>query len=336
MSHTFGLHNISHRGTSQRIKTCFFLLLLPLLILSCVGNSTLHNNEQKDSDSVVTIVTIVDTATVKPDTLLASLSPQQIDSLYFRLTHHYSRNFNFLVKADSLTLIPREGDMITDTCRVYDNDLIVVADIDQSTDTIWIKVAHDQYTMGWIPESELLQGTTPNDMISELLSFLTDSRGIWMSALIAIGLITFMLRNKRKHQLQILQFDEMQSPYPFIFLALIAMMACLYASIQHLVPEFWVEYYFHPTLNPLQLPLLMAILVTLVWCVIIIFIAVCDEVYHHFYFAQGLAYIVELISVAMLTYLIIGWSTLFYIGYPLLIAFLIALAHIYWRITHKS
>jgi len=297
--------------------------------MACVGNSTLKNNGQADSDSIVTIVTIVDTTTIKPDTLLANLSPQQIDSLYFRLTHHYSQNFNFLVKADSLTLIPRDGDMIQDTCKVYNDDVIVVASVYQGADTLWVKVAHDQYTMGWIPEQDLLKNVTPDDMISELLDIMTDSRGIWMSALVAIGLLTYIIRRKKDGQLQIMNFEEMRSPYPFIFLGLIALMACMYASIQNLVPEFWVEYYFHPTLNPLALPPLMAMLVTLVWLVIIIFIAVIDEVYHHFYFADGVAYVVELIGVGMFTYLIIGWTTLFYLGYALLIAYLAGLAWIY-------
>ncbi|MBQ9666271.1 MAG: zinc ribbon domain-containing protein [Bacteroidaceae bacterium] len=315
-----------------------FYILISLLIISCVGGATTGAGDTtpKDSDSVPTIVTIVDTTTTV-DTTLLSLSPKQVDSLMFRLTHHYSENFNFLVKADSLTLIPREGDLITDTCHVYADDIIAVAEIKalpgDSIDSIWVKVASNQFTMGWIPEQELLKGTTPDDPISEMLYALSSSRAIWMSALVALGVIAIFFGRKKKLAMPlILRFEEMPSIYPPLFLLLVALMASLYASVQNFVPEFWQEYYFHPTLNPLVLPPVMATLVVLMWLVIITFIAVIDEVYHHFYFAQGVTYLAELIGVSMLVYLIVSWTTLIYIGYLLLIA----LAYFLLRMIHQN
>lgn len=149
-----------------------FYIILGMLIASCVGGTASYPSDSTpvDSDSVPTIVNIVDTAIVEDSTLM-DITPKQVDSLVFRLTHHYSENFNFLVKADSLKLIPREGDLIMDTCLVYKDDVIAVAAIKtipgDSIDSIWVKVASNQTTMGWIPESELLKGTTPDDLISE-------------------------------------------------------------------------------------------------------------------------------------------------------------------------
>lgn len=304
-------------------------IILIILTASCVGNVTPRPQgvTPNDSDSVQTIVTIVDTVTAE-DTTLINLSPQQVDSLVFRLTHHYSENFNFVVKADSLTLIPRDGDLITDTCRVYRNDLIAVAAIKtmpgDSIDSIWVKVASNQTTMGWISEQELLRGTTPDDPISEMLHALSSSRAVWMSALLALGLIAIIMGRRRKHNIQNwLRFNDLVSPYPPLFLLLVAVMASLYASVQNFVPEFWQEYYFHPTLNPLILPPLMATLVIIMWLVIITFIAILDEVYHHLYILPGITYIAELLGLSMLIYLIISWTTLFYIGY-LLLAILVA------------
>lgn len=299
-------------------------IILIMLTASCVGNVTPHlqSTALKDSDSVPTVVTIVDTVTTK-DTTLIALSPQQVDSVVFRLTHHYSENFNFVVKADSLILLPREGDQITDTCRVYRNDIIAVAAIKtiqgDSVDSVWVKVASNQTTMGWISEHELLQNTTPDDPISEMLYALSNSRAVWMSALVALGIIAIIIGRRKKHKKQnLLRFNELVSPYPPLFLILVAVMASLYASVQNFVPEFWQEYYFHPTLNPLILPSLMATLVVLMWLVIITFIAILDEIYHHLYIVQGLAYIAELLGLAMLIYLIVSWTTLHYFGYLLL------------------
>jgi hypothetical protein len=300
-----------------------------ILIVSCVGGTASQTSDSvpSDSDSVPTIVNIVDTTIVEDSTLM-DITPQQVDSLVFRLTHHYSENFNFLVKADSLKLIPREGDLIIDTCHVYKDDVIAVAAIKtipgDSIDSIWVKVASNQTTMGWIPESELLKGATPNDLISEMLDALSSSRAIWMSALAAIGLITIIIGRrktvKRQDLLNVFNFlDEMQSPYPVLFLLLVAIMASIYASVQNFVPEFWQEYYFHPTLNPLVLPPLMAALVVVLWLVIITFIAVIDEVYHHFYFTPGIIHLAKISGAAMMIYLIISWTTLIYVGYLLLV-----------------
>lgn len=306
----------------------FFYIILTTLIVSCVGGTVSQPSEgtPADSDSVLTIVNIVDTASTE-DTTLMNITPQQVDSLMFRLTHHYSENFNFLVKADSLQLIPREGDLLLDTCHVYKNDIIAVAAIKtvpgDSIDSIWVKVASNQTTMGWIPESELLKGATPDDLISELLDALSSSRVIWMSALIVIGLIAFIIGRKKtvkgKELLHLLDFlDEMQSPYPALFLLFVAIMASLYASVQNFVPEFWQEYYFHPTLNPLVLPPIMATLVVVLWLVIITLIAVIDEVYHHFYFMPGIIHLTKIVGAAMMVYIVVSWTTLIYVGYILL------------------
>ena len=288
------------------------ICLLPLLfmLMSCVGGSVRENSKSAD-----TIVNIVDTTSIHPDSVLLNMTPQQIDSLVFRLTHHYTINFNFVVKADSIMLVPREGDVSIDTCYVKEGGLVAVAAVSNHIDTLWVKVAHDQYTMGWIPESELLKHSSPDDPISEILYALSGSRGIWMSILAVIGLCAFFVKRGKTNQLRLTQLEQMQSPYPSLFLALIAAMAVLYATIQNFIPEYWQEYYFHPSLNPLMLPPIMASLVVLVWLLIITFIAVCDEVYHKFDVLDGAIYIFELLGVGMIVYLIISWTTIIYIGY---------------------
>ena len=318
-----------------------FYIILGTLIASCVGGTVSQPTDSTpaDSDSVLTIVNIVDTASTE-DTTLMNITPKQVDSLMFRLTHHYSENFNFLVKADSLRLIPREGDLILDTCNVYKDDIIAVAAIKvvpgDSIDSIWVKVASNQTTMGWIREKELLKGTTPDDLISELLDALSSSRVIWMSALIVIGLVAFIIGRKKtvkgKELLHLLDFlDEMQSPYPALFLLFVAIMASLYASVQNFVPEFWQEYYFHPTLNPLVLPPVMATLVVVLWLVIITLIAVVDEVYHHFYFVPGIIHLTKIVGAGMLVYIVVSWTTLIYVGYLLLAVLLFLLGKIIVR-----
>lgn len=294
----------------------FILSLLFIIIAFC--NSNAQNPFVSDSDSVA----------------LIDLTPTQKDSLLFRLKHHYSENFNFLVKSDSIMLVPREGDIIQDTCWVYKDELIAVAEIkmlQDSIDSVWVKVAHDQYTMGWIPEKELLESAIPHDQISAMIYILTNSRAFWMTALILFGILAYYLHRGESRQLYILNFKEMRSVYPFVFVALVAIMASVYSSVQCFVPEYWQEYYYHPVLSPIGLPLIMAVLLSLAWLVVIIFIAVVDEVYHHFYFVAGITYIFELLGIAMFSYLVISWTTSIYIGYTILFALLFLLGVIYKR-----
>ena len=309
------------------MRTLSCLIPLLFLLMSCVGGSVRENSKPTD-----TIVNIVDTASVKPDSVLLNMSPQQIDSLVFRLTHHYSTNFNFVVKTDSIMLIPREGD-VSDTCYVKDGELIAVAAVSNHIDTLWVKVAHDQNTMGWIAESELLRHSSPDDPISEILYALSGSRGIWMSIFAAIGLSAFFVKRRKNNKMRLFSLEQMQSPYPSFFLALIAAMALLYSTVQNFVPEYWQEYYFHPSLNPLMLPPIMAILVVLVWLLIITFIAVCDEVYHHFDVLDGAIYIFELLGIGMIVYLVVSWTTIIFIGYLLTPVFL---HYLYTRYKTKT
>lgn len=294
----------------------YILSILFIIIAFC--NSNAQNPFVSDSDSVA----------------LIDLTPTQKDSLLFRLKHHYSENFNFLVKSDSIMLVPREGDIIQDTCWVYKDELIAVAEIkmlQDSIDSVWVKVAHDQYTMGWIPEKDLLESAIPHDQISAMIYILTNSRAFWMTALILFGILAYYLHRGESRQLYILNFKEMRSVYPFVFVALVAIMASVYSSVQCFVPEYWQEYYYHPVLSPIGLPLIMAVLLSLAWLVVIIFIAVVDEVYHHFYFVAGITYIFELLGIAMFSYLVISWTTSIYIGYTILFALLFLLGVIYKR-----
>ena len=336
-------------------------LIFAFLILAC-GDTTEydHKGVNADSDSVMT-TNILDSAIVNQMTI------DKLDSLEFRLTHHYTINDNFVVTADSLKLVPRE-DETTDTCVVHKNDILVVVKVKRNyrvkpdsldlsnadanllrsmeeanegkgknannilaandtlpsdsllADTVWIKVAGSQYSMGWVTESALLSYAVPNDNISILLNSLTNTRLLWMGGLLALGLLGLFLHKKYNNRnLKVVRISEMDSFYPFLFITLIALLACWYVSIQNFAPEFWQEFYFHPTLNPFLLPPVMAALVVLVWLIIIVFIALIIEIYNNFKFLRGFVYLIEILGASMFVYLIISWTTKVYIGYVLFI-----------------
>lgn len=59
-----------------------------------------------------------------------NLSDRQLDSISFYTTHHYTRNFNFIVASDSILLSSQSPDELPfDTIAVYAGERLVVADI---------------------------------------------------------------------------------------------------------------------------------------------------------------------------------------------------------------
>lgn len=288
------------------------------------------------------------------DSLLL-LTQEQADSLEFRLKHHYTNNFNFRVKADSIQLVPRDDEM-TDTCVVFMNDIIAVAKIKTVNDTVWVKVARDQITMGWVTEEQLLGSSTPDDGISVIIDRLTGTRAIWMSSLLALGILAlFFIRHKtrvRHIHSRLLEITGRKSEktqyiangkkwsgvfeYPLLLLITCAV-ATIYTGVQTHAPEFWQEYYFHPTLNPLILPGIMSVLLTLVWLQVISFIAIVIDVYNNYYFIPGAKLILEVLGAAMLTYLIVSLSSTlisWIFALFIAIAIFITILFIYFRYIH--
>ena len=180
------------------------------------------------------------------------------DSVAFVAQHHYSENFNFLVKADSLTLIPREGDLITDTCHVYADDIIAVAEIKalpgDSIDSIWVKVARDQLTFGWIHEHDMLEAVSPDDPISEFIDFFSDAHLLIFLSFLVVVVSVYVYRKQISRQSKLVHFNDIASFYPTLLCLLVAVSATLYSSIQLFGPEKWRHFYYHPTLNPYAVP----------------------------------------------------------------------------------
>ena len=205
------------------------MLLAAVLLMSC------YNHRQRTPDAW-------------------DLTKQQIDSISFSTTHHYSQNYNFVVTTGSLPLSDALPDMVFDTIYVTRGERVVVAEIAtvpaDSVDSIWVKVARDQITQGWIRESELLKGVSPDDPISEFIDVFSDNHLLIFLALCAVVGGAYAMRRLLRRNAYIVHFNDIDSFYPTLLCLLVASSATLYASIQMFGPESWRHYYFHPSLNP--------------------------------------------------------------------------------------
>ena len=260
-----------------------------------------------------------------------------LDTTAFVRHHHYGPNFNFKVTADTLSLAPcRPGtarlDSWADTAVVRRGDKIVVADIalvpSDTTDSVWLKLARDQTTMGWTSERRLAEAAMPDDPISQFIHTFSGSRTRLALCIVGLMAAFFLVQAARRRHLHVVHFNDIDSFYPTLLCLTVSGAATLYGSLQHFVPETWVEFYYHPTLNPFGLPLVMAVFVVSVWLMGITALAVLDDVRRRLDWADIPAYVAGLAGVCMVLYLFFSLSTPYYVGYPCLVA--------YWAFAIRS
>lgn len=292
-------------------KASLLLFLLVLLCSSCYHQNTKNINENL-LDSVV-----------------------QNDSSHFKATHHYSSNYNFVVKADSLVLSKQQPEetlshLQEDSLIVYKNDHLVVADIRimsaDSIDSVWVQVARDQQTFGWIHESKLLPNVVPDDPISLFISTFSDIHLLVFLVIIVLISVYYIMRKLLSASLPIVHLRDINSIYPTLLVLLVATSATFYASIQLFAPQVWHHFYFHPTLNPFSVPLPLNLFLLSVWAILLIGLAAIDDVRHLLPLGDAVLYLCGLAAVCAVNYIIFSVSTLYYIGYPLLIVY------VYWAI----
>ena len=274
-----------------------------------------------------------------------NLTEQQLDSISFYTTHHYTQNYNFIVTGDSLVVVAQEPgamaipDVVStlnsnlspltslDSITLRRNERIVVADImtvaSDTIDSVWVKVARDQLTFGWIHEKELLAKVSPDDPISQFIDLFSNVHLLVFLAFCVVVVAAYGVRRLMRRGAKIVHFNDIPSFYPTTLCLLVASSAVLYSSIQLFGPESWRHFYYHPSLNPFGLPIHLGLFVSSVWAIIIVGIATVDDVTKHLPLGGAVLYLGGLTAVCAVDYVIFSITTLYYIGYPLLIAYYI-------------
>lgn len=266
------------------------------------------------------------------DTLVVAdtLTKEQQDSITFAATHHYSENFNFVVRADSMFLLQQEPEewingMMTDSFAVRRGFHVVVADIrilpNDDEDSVWVRLATEDNVFGWIHESKMLKKVDPDDPISQFISTFSDVHLLIFLAIFMLIIIAYVLRKQLKRNNHIVHLNDISSLYPTSLCINVAASATFYASIQMFAPDTWRAFYFHPSLNPFSQPLLMGMFLGSVWLMLILAIAAVDETLRLLRFEEAVAYLLNLGAVCALCYIVFSISTLYYVGYPLLVIY---------------
>ena len=267
------------------------------------------------------------------------LTKKQIDSISFSTTHHYSQGYNFVVKCDSMRIVCEQPDELPfDSVSFFAGDHVVVADImtisGDTVDSVWVKIARDQITQGWIHECDLLAKVEPDDYISQFIDTFSDTHLLIFLALFGVVAAVYGLRLLFRRKAHIVHFNDIDSFYPSLLALLVASSATFYSSIQLFAPETWRHFYYHPSLNPFTLPPSLGLFVSSVWAILIVSLAVLGELHRKLSVAEASLYACGLAAVCAVDYIVFSISTLYYIGYPLLLAYAVFAVRSYFNGCH--
>ena len=347
---------VAKKSDSCSVQRCgivgvFFLLLLSFFFTGCYHKKTPSSFRLPDSIQEAQISRRLE---AEGDSILKQKDNNEIewsgtrskeDSLAFRVKHHYSQGFNFIVTSDSLMLLrqqPEEAvnEMTTDSFAVKKGKEVVVADIRilpiDKQDSVWVQIATEDYAFGWIHESRLLKQVDPADPISQFISTFSNVHLLIFLIVFSIMGVGYLARKILKKNAHIVHFNDISSFYPTLLAVIVALSAAFYASIQLFAPETWREFYFHPSLNPFSQPLLLNIFLVLVWAMLIIGLATIDDVRRLLKSGETLLYLSGLGAVCAVNYIVFSVLTLYYIGYPLLIAYIYYAFRVYLRKSSET
>lgn len=289
------------------------LVVVLMLGMTCMLGSCYHRHSQRMQHAA-----------------LVEYSDRQLDSISFSTTHHYTNRFNFMVFRDSLMLTRQQPEEVlsgleTDSFAVKKNHLLVVTDIrmvpQDSIDSVWVQLATEDNSFGWSRESHLLPKVVPDDPISEFIMTFSNVHLLIFLVIIVFFALIYLVRKIFHSNGKIVHFNDIDSPYPTALVLLVSLSAAFYATIQTFEPETWRQFYFHPTLNPFAVPRILGFFLASAWAILIVGLACVDEVYHRLNLGDALLYLGGLAGVCALDYIIFSVTTLYYIGYVILLAY---------------
>lgn len=248
---------------------------------------------------------------------------EQRDSLLFFWSHHITINSNFEVTADSLALCERF--LVRDSSMLYRGDCIVLADFmvlpHDSIDSLWVKVAHDQNTMGWVRRGELLEAVVPVDPVSKFIHYAESVQGMLSAAGLALFLLIVVWVAVWRSRLSVSEIKGENRLFPLLLCMSVATMGVLYAGIRHYVPDTWLHFYYNPSLNPFVLPFVLTCFVGLFWMVLVISVAVIEEGLHRHSFLVAGVRLAALCALCLLEYLFFTLAPFEYVALPCWVLF---------------
>jgi len=265
------------------------------------------------------------------------MAPQTADSLKYLYERHYTLGTNFELTADSIHLVSLP---LKDSSTIFAGDRVVVAEIAidslDTLDHVLVKLAHTQEVQGWVHEHELKSHFVPTEEISMAIRLFSNSHTAYFLIILAVFLVTWIIRAFKKEQLKLVYFNDIASTYPLFLCLLVSIMATLYQTMQIFYPDTWEHFYFNPTLSPFHVPFILAAFLGCFWLSIIVLITALGEAFKHLNADAGFFYLLGLAAALVLCYIFFIYSTKYYVGYLFLAAFFILFIQREYKLLKES
>lgn len=257
----------------------------------------------------------------------------EIDTVDFRVTHHYGRNY-FFETIDTLRIFNTSyfSQVIAQhtepqSATIAPHEIIAVVDIkvnpNDTAHACWVHIAKDATCQGWIRESELIKRVIPDSPISGFIYYFS-IYNIWLIlCMVTLAVFLYYIRCRMKKNVPFVHFNDIKSFYPTLLCLVVSLAAVLYGSMQSFAPDTWMEYYYHPTLNPFapNQPIILRCFLSTIWMILILVIATIDDLLHLPDFSVSITYFAGLAAMCLILYLIFSLTTSLYLAYPLLLGY---------------
>lgn len=273
--------------------------------------------------------------------LLSSCYYQEEESTLYEVGDNFELCIDSLSLQSNQPLHNQPVDTLNEQLKVYYGATLVVAETsiitEDPVDSIWVKLAHDQFTMGWVHQKKFIESVVPDDPISRFIHLFSIRHLGVFAIFFVISLITLLYQVFNEKKPRVFFLRDILSPYPTFLLITLSASALLYAGIQHYVPQTWVLYYYHPTLNPFGLPLILSLFLCTVWILLILTIATIDEVCKHLPLGEAILYLLSLLGCCIICYLFFTLAALSPgISYILFALFILVLILRYIRFSRAE
>lgn len=305
------------RGKSgSKFDSLLSVLVLIMISVLTLGSCTYHHSGSDDHWT--------SSGSVEPD------------SLEFRIKHHYWKNDFFMI-TDSLKLSEYPRTDVTELLNITAEGSASVVSPGQEVGVIglimthsqrdrkqiWVQVARDRFCKGWIEEEVLLENSIPARPISKFIYYFSNRSIIYFGSVLLLAAMILMIRLAHRRRIPFVHFNDIRSFYPTLLCLMVATEATIYGTMQRFAPDTWIEYYFHPTLNPLSphLPLILILFICMLWLTLLVGLATIEDLRHTPEDFGIVSYCAGLAMMCVTLYLVFSLSVHIYIGYPLLLAY---------------
>ena len=172
-----------------------------------------------------------------------------------------------------------------------------------------MKIVNEKYEQGWVRADVLRDKVLPNYFISHVFYHFSDNRVLLFIIVLCLGFAFLFIQLMRKNYVHVVHFNDVHSVYPMLLCLTVGASAIIYSHVQSDYVQIWREFYFNPTLNPLQLPLPTAIFVGSLWAILLFFIATVEDLRHSPNWGDNMAYLMSLIVVCFFLYFIFNFAS---------------------------